>query len=70
MAILVGQLIEILQKYDLDREVTIHTLKGETVEVNGYFVQRDLNDNAFYLTLFFITIDRYYEIKDEKNGNR
>lgn len=31
-------------------EVTIHTLKGETVEVNGYFVQRDLNDNAFYLT--------------------
>lgn len=48
MAILVGQLIEILQRYD--REVTIHTLKGETVEVNGYFVQRDLNDNAFYLT--------------------
>lgn len=45
MAILVGQLIEILQRY-----VTIHTLKGETVEVNGYFVQRDLNDNAFYLT--------------------
>lgn len=44
MAILVGQLIEILQK------VAIHTLKGETVEVNGYFVQRDLNDNAFYLT--------------------
>lgn len=29
MAILVGQLIEILQKYDQDREVTIHTLKGE-----------------------------------------
>lgn len=51
MAILVGQLIEILQRYDRDREVTIHTLKGETVEVNGY-------------------IDRYYEIKDEKNGNR
>lgn len=47
MAILVGQLIEILQRYD---RVTIHTLKGETVEVNGYFVQRDLNDNAFYLT--------------------
>lgn len=40
----------VLQKYDRDREVTIHTLKGETVEVNGYFVQRDLNDNAFYLT--------------------
>lgn len=73
MAILVGQLIEILQKYDRDREVTIHTLKGETIEVNGYFVQRDLNDNAFYLTdldVVFITIDRYYEIKGEKNGNR
>ena len=40
MAILVGQLIEILQRYDRDREVTIHTLKGETVEVNGYFVQK------------------------------
>lgn len=50
MAILVGQLIEILQRYDRDREVTIRTLKGETVEVNGYFVQRDLSDNAFYLT--------------------
>lgn len=22
------------------------------------------------VALFFITIDRYYEIKDEKNGNR
>lgn len=50
MAILVGQLIEILQRYDRDREVMIHTLGGETVGVNGYFVQRDLNDNAFYLT--------------------
>ena len=49
MALLVGQLIEFLQRYDRDREVIIHTLKGETVEVNGYFVQRDLNDNAFYL---------------------
>lgn len=50
MAILVGQLIEILQRYDRDREVTIHTLKGETVDVNGHFVQRDLDDNGFYLT--------------------
>lgn len=50
MAILVGQLIKILERYDQDREVMIHTLGGETVEVNGYFVQRDLNDNAFYLT--------------------
>lgn len=50
MAILVGQLIEILQRFDRDREVIIHTLKGETVEVKGYFVQRDLDDNGFYLT--------------------
>lgn len=47
---LVGQLIEILQRYDRDREVMIHTLKGETVDVNGYFVQRDPDDNGFYLT--------------------
>lgn len=39
MAILVKQLIEVLQKYDQDREVMIHTLNGETVEVKGYFVQ-------------------------------
>ena len=50
MGILVGQLIEILQKYDQDRVVMIHTLNGETVEVNGYFVQKDLNDDGFYLT--------------------
>ena len=25
---------------------------------------------CFCLALFFITIDRYHEIKDEKNGNR
>ena len=50
MAILVKQLIEILQKYDQDREVMIHTLQGENVEVNGYFIQKDLNDPSFYLT--------------------
>ncbi len=50
MALLVGQLIEILQKYDSDREVMIHTLKGENVEVNGYFIQKDLNDCSFYIT--------------------
>lgn len=33
MAILVGQLIEILQKYDQDREVTIHTLKLEDIQI-------------------------------------
>lgn len=41
MAILVGQLIEILKQFDPDREVVIHTLKGENVEVNGYFIQKD-----------------------------
>lgn len=50
MAILVGQLIKILERYDQDREVMIHTLGGETVGVNGYFVQKDLDDNGFYLT--------------------
>lgn len=50
MAILVGQLIEILKQFDPDREVAIHTLKGENVDVNGYFVQKDINDTNFYLT--------------------
>lgn len=50
MAILVKQLIKILERYDQDREVMIHTLKGETVEVKGYFVQKDLDDDGFYLT--------------------
>ena len=56
MALLVGQLIEILQKYDSDREVMIHTLKGENVEVNGYFIQKDLNDCSFYIRLYEITL--------------
>lgn len=50
MAILVGQLIEILKQFGPDREVVIHTLKGENVDVNGYFVQKDINDTNFYLT--------------------
>lgn len=48
--ILVGQLIEILKQFDPDRVVVIHTLKGETVDINEYFVQKDLNDSNFYLT--------------------
>lgn len=48
MAILVGQLIEILKQFDPDREVVIHTLKGENVE--GYFIQKDLDNHSFYLT--------------------
>lgn len=55
MAILVGQLIEILKQFDPDREVVIHTLKGENVDVNGYFVQKDINDTNFYLTDLDVT---------------
>lgn len=36
MGMLVGQLIKILEQFDQDREVMIHTLSGETVEVRGY----------------------------------
>ena len=64
MAILVGQLIEILQKYDQDREVMIHTLNGETVDVNGYFVQRDLDDNGFYLTNLDVIPSDWYETRN------
>lgn len=46
----VGQLIEILKQFDPDREVVIHTLKGENVEVNGYFIQKDQDNHSFYLT--------------------
>lgn len=50
MGMLVGQLIKILEQFDQDREVMIHTLSGETVEVRGYFVQKDIDDNSFYIT--------------------
>ena len=54
MAILVGQLVEILKQFDSDREVMIHTLQGENVEVNGYFIQKDINDHSFYLTDLYV----------------
>lgn len=47
---LVGQLIEILKQFDSDREVMIHTLQGENIEVNEYFIQKDIDDHSFYLT--------------------
>lgn len=50
MGMLVGQLIKILEQFDQDREVMIHTLSGENVDVNGYFIQNDLNNSFFYLT--------------------
>lgn len=36
MAMLVGQLIEILKQFDQDREVMIHTLSGQNAEVEYY----------------------------------
>ena len=50
MGMLVGQLIKLLEQFDQDREVMIHTLSGENVDVNGYFIQNDLNNPFFYLT--------------------
>lgn len=50
MGMLVGQLIKILEQFDQDREVMIHTLSGETVEVNGYFIPKNLDESIFYLT--------------------
>nr|DAR60459.1 MAG TPA: hypothetical protein [Caudoviricetes sp.] len=50
MGMLVGQLVEILKQFDSDREVMIHTLQGENIEVNGYFIQKDIDDHFFYLT--------------------
>lgn len=47
---LVGQLIKIFKQFDSDREVMIHTLQGENIEVNGYFIQKDIDDHSFYLT--------------------
>ena len=44
----IGQLIEILKQYDHDREIYIHTLNGETVLVQGYFIQGE--DDKFYIT--------------------
>lgn len=45
---LIGQLIEILKQYDYDREIYIHTLQGETVLAQGYFIQGE--DGKFYIT--------------------
>lgn len=42
MAMLVGQLIEILKQFDQDREVMIHTLSGQNAEVKGYFPKDDV----------------------------
>ena len=62
---LVGQLIEILKGFDYDREVMIHTLKGENVEVKGYFTTGDCNDPTFYLTDIDV-VPRYEELNDSR----
>lgn len=45
-------------------------LIGMIVGLVALFACPALMAGCFCLALFFITIDRYYEIKDEKNGNR
>lgn len=45
-------------------------LIGMIVGLIALFTCPVLMAECFCLALVFITIDRYYEIKDEKNGNR
>lgn len=45
-------------------------LIGMIVGLVALFACPVLMTECFCLALLFITIDRYYEIKDEKNGNR
>ena len=45
-------------------------LIGMIVGLVALFTCPVLMAECFCLALFSITIDRYYEIKDEKNGNR
>lgn len=45
-------------------------LIGMIVGLVALFTCPVLMAECFCLALFFITIDRYCEIKDEKNGNR
>lgn len=45
-------------------------LIGMIVGLVALFACPALMAECFCLALLFITIDRYYEIKDEKNGNR
>lgn len=40
MGMLVGQLIKILEQFDQDREVMIHTLSGETVGLEATLCKR------------------------------
>ena len=44
----VKHLIEILQMYNPEREVYIHTFSGETALIQGYFTQGEFD--KFYLT--------------------
>ena len=50
MGTLEVELINILRQVNQNLELTIHTLRGETVEVRVYFLQKDIDDNSFYIT--------------------
>lgn len=45
-------------------------LTGMIIGLVALFTYPVLMAECFCLALVFITIDRYYEIKGEKNGNR
>ena len=45
-------------------------LIGMIIGLVALFTCPVLMAECFCIALVFITIDRYYEIKDEKNGNR
>lgn len=45
-------------------------LIGMIIGLVALFTCPVLMAECFCVALVFITIDRYYEIKDEKNGNR
>lgn len=61
--------LDLLTVYDL-LPVAPWMLIGMIVGLVALFTCPVLMAECFCLALFFITIDRYYEIKDEKNGNR
>lgn len=70
MAILVGQLIEILQRYDRDREVMIHTLKGAVLGFITLFIVPVAPLWAFSIGLLLVTTDRLIEVNKYNNERR
>lgn len=66
MAMLVGQLIEILKQFDQDREVMIHTLSGQNAEVKGYFPKDDETGRFIVKSL---TTGKTYYVEPIGNGH-